>query len=247
LYIFVGRGICFITGIQSKASSEFNALDFMNNNTTLWIFIMFPVTFMMFHIGQSIAEVRADPNGGRYRARRNNVQDQNEYMDAPSNVHEYMHLPSSSSSDSSGHTASSSSSSSSMFFQSAARPDGGDDYNTEFLKRWAVWVGIQFTVFVSGFYAPNGSPQWFPTLSLNILALGLVVEMLFGKNKGFCKCSNGLSDFLVFVSVVCICSFIQVQLNLGLFVHGRPSIMSLLFSYLCCPLYFCAYGKLLDL
>ena len=187
LYIFVGRGICFITGIQSKASSEFNALDFMNNNTTLWIFIMFPLTFMMFHIGQSIAEVRADPNGGQYRARRNNVHDQNEYMDAPSNVHEYMHLPSSSSSDSSGHTASSSSSSS-MFFQSAARPDGGDDYNTEFVKRWSVWIGIQFTVFVSGFYAPNGSPQWFPTLSLNILFLGLVVEMLFGKNKLFCKC-----------------------------------------------------------
>ena len=185
LYIFVGRGLCFITGIQSEASSEFNALDFLNNNTFLWIFVMFPFTFMLFHIGQNIAEVRADPNGGRYKrvARRNNVHDQNEYMDPPSNVHEYTHLPSSSSSssDSSGHTASSSSSSS-MFFQSASRSEGGDDYNTEFLKRWSMWIGIQFTIFVSGFYAPSGSPQWFPTLSLNILFLGLVIEMLFGKN-----------------------------------------------------------------
>ena len=175
LYIFVGRGICFITGIQkSEASSEFNALDFMNNNTLLWILIMFPFTFMLFHIGQSIAEVRADPNGGRYR-----------HIVSRNNSHEYMDLPIST--GSSAHTSSSSSTaSSSKFFQSSSRPDGGDDYITEFLKRWFVWIGLQSIIFVSGFYAPNGSPQWFPTLSLNVLFIGLVVELLFGRNKQSC-------------------------------------------------------------
>jgi hypothetical protein len=172
LYIFVGRGICFITGIQkSEASSEFNALDFMDTNTLLWIFIMFPFTFMLFHIGQSIAEVRADPNGGRYR-----------HIVSRDNNHEYMGLPTST--DASAHTSSSSSTtSSSKFFQSSSRPHGGDDYITEFLKRWFVWIGLQFTIFISGFYAPNGSPQWFPTLSLNVLFIGLVVELLFGESE----------------------------------------------------------------
>ena len=174
LYIFVGRGLCFITGIQSEATSEFNALDFLNNNTFLWIFIMFPFTFMLFHIGQSIAEVRADPNGGRYRQ-----------IVSRKNSHEYMDLPIST--GSSAHTSSSSSTaSSSKFFQSSSRPDGGDDYITEFLKRWFVWIGLQSIIFVSGFYAPNGSPQWFPTLSLNVLFIGLVVELLFGRNKQSC-------------------------------------------------------------
>ena len=182
LYIFVGRGICFITGIQkSEASSEFNALDFMDTNTLLWIFIMFPFTFMLFHIGQSIAEVRADPNGGRYRhISRNN---DHENMNALSNMHDqdgYMDVPTSTDS---GHTSSSSTTSSSKFFQSSSRPDGGDDYITEFLKRWFVWIGLQSIIFVSGFYAPNGSPQWFPTLSFNVLFIGLVVELLFGKKK----------------------------------------------------------------
>jgi len=93
-----------------------------------------------------------------------------------------MGLPTST--DASAHTSSSSSTaSSSKFFQSSSRPHGGDDYITEFLKRWFVWIGLQFTIFISGFYAPNGSPQWFPTLSLNVLFIGLVVELLFGKKK----------------------------------------------------------------
>ena len=229
MLIFVFRALSFVTGIggRSKGGEE-NPIDVMDSNILLWIVIMFPMAFCFFHVGQSIAEVRVDEYG-----KLSNLQ--NVHM------HEYMAVDSDESGSSSNEFASSTTNSaegsqsvhsahhstnSNGSYVSATVSDNAEpklhthvDYTTQFLKRWLVILCFQFAIFVSGFFAPSGSPQWFPTLAVNVLVLGLVVETLFGtiKTENFRGWAN--KYHVVVIGILCVpIVFLIMFESVGLFM-----------------------------
>jgi hypothetical protein len=53
-------------------------------------------------------------------------------------------------------------------------------YPVSFLIRWSCLLFMQWCATVSGLFSPDGSPSWFPFLSINITALGIMWELLLG-------------------------------------------------------------------
>ena len=53
-------------------------------------------------------------------------------------------------------------------------------YQGQFLARWLKIFLLQFSVMVSSLFSPGGVASWFPILSVNILVLGVIMEILIG-------------------------------------------------------------------